>query len=580
MRTVRDNSRTDLVVTNGQLVNVHTGEVYAANVTIRGSKILSVEERSVAPPDSVQIIDAEGAYLVPGLVDGHIHLERSKLSLSRFAEAVILHGTTSVVSGLDQIFAVAGLDGVRAFLDEAKSTPLKIFWGAPFKMPYTIPPSTLAYTFGPKEHKISQKWPECIGVWETVREFVLGGDKATVEAMQVAAWNHLPVFGCAPMATGSSLSQYVAAGIRADHESYSAPEVHEKLRNGMSVMIRESSVAHFLKENIKIITQNGIDPRRVGFCTDDVTATDIIRRGHLDELVRMTIREGVDPIKAIQMATINCAEIYRVDQLIGSITPGRLADVLLVDKPESFIVKKVIANGKVTAVNNRMIMEVHPPHRNRRLNHSFLVNKVKPSELTVKTRHSPRVNVLSMRISDDIPFVRKRRDVELDVINGVVEPDIEQDVLYVSVVERYGKTRHRPVAFISGFNLKEGAMASSSSPDDNNILCIGTNSEDMASAVNHIIRKQGGQVVVKDRKVEEFLSLQVGGIVADLAPEEMSKKETALDEAARSLGCRFSKPFMHMIFLSVTAIPDYAITDRGLVDYVALKVVNPVIGPA
>ena len=569
----------DLLVTNGQLINVHTGEIYAANVVIRGSKILRIDEPSVKP-DSVRVFDAKGAYVVPGLLDGHIHIECSKLSVSRFAQAVIPHGTTSVVSGLDQIFPVAGLDGVRAFLDESKSTPLKIFWGAPFKMPYTIPPSTLAYSFGPREHRISQKWPECVGVWETVREFVLSGDKATIEAMRVAAANHLPVFGCAPMARGQSLSQYVAAGVRADHECYSAPEGYEKLRNGMSIMIRESSVAHFLKENIKIVTQNGIDPRRIGFCTDDVTATDIIRNGHLDELVRMTIREGVDPVKAIQMATVNCAEIYRIDQLVGSITPGHLADILLVDKPETFNVKKVIANGQLAAVNGRMVIDVHPPRRPRTLTHTFHVNDVKPSELTVKARGLARVRVLSMKISDDVPFVRKRRDVDLDVRSGLVMSDTEQDVLYVAVVERYGKTHHRPVAFISGFRLKGGAMASSSSPDDNNILCIGASSEDMATAINHIIRKQGGQVVVKDGKVQMFLPLPVGGIVADFEPEEMSRKELALDEAARRLGCRFSKPFMHMIFLSVTAIPDYAITDRGLVDYLALKVVNPVLGPA
>ena len=579
MRTIQKNSGTDLIVTNGQLVNVHTGEIYAANVIIRGSKILRIDESSAKPADSLRVIDAEGAYLAPGLLDGHIHIECSKLSVTMFAKAVIIHGTTSVVSGLDQIYAVAGLNGVRAFLNESKSTPVKIFWGAPFKMPYTIPRSTLAYNFGPKEHRISQDWPECIGIWETVREFVLGGDQATAEAMRLATENRLPVFGCAPMARGNPLSQYVAAGVRADHESYSAPETYEKLRNGMSIMIRESSVAHFLKENIKVITQNKVDPRRIGFCTDDVTATDIIRRGHLDELVRMTIREGVDPIKAIQMATVNCAEIYRIDHLVGSIAPGHIADILLVDKPETFNVKKVIANGQLVAVNQKMIMDLRPPRRSRSLTHTFHVNNIKPRELTVKAPHLSRVRVLSMKISDDVPFVRKRRDIELDVKNGVVRPDSEQDALYVSVVERYGKTNHRPVAFISGFGLKAGAMASSSSPDDNNILCIGTGSEDMARAINHIIRKRGGQVVVKDDKVQEFLPLPIGGIVADLEPEEMSKSEMALDDAARSLGCRFSKPFMHMIFLSITAIPDYAITDRGLVDYLALKVVNPVLGP-
>jgi len=397
--------------------------------------------------------------------------------------------------------------------------------------------------------------------------------------MSVAAKNRLAIFGCAPMATGTALSEYVAAGVRADHECYSAAETYEKLRNGMSIMIRDSSVAHLLKENIKVVTGSRLDPRRIGFCTDDVIATDILRKGHLDELVRMAIGEGVDPIKVIQMATINCAEIYRIDHLVGSITPGRIADILVIDRPETFNVLKVIANGKLTAVNQKMITELRPPHRSRRLTRTFHVGKVKAAELTVKVpRHLSRARVLSMKISDDVPFVRKRRDVELDVTEGIVQPDIEQDALYVTVIERYGKTHHRPVAFISGFGLRQGAMASSSSPDDNNIICIGTNSEDMARAINHIIRNQGGQSVCKDGKVMEFLPLPIAGIVADFEPEEMSRREIALDDAARSLGCRFSKPFMYMIFLSVTAIPDYAITDRGLVDYVSLKVISPVIG--
>ena len=577
----RKESRPDIVVTNGQLVNVYTGEIYRADVVVGGSRIVRLDESSASRKDSVSVIDAEGAYLVPGLLDGHIHIECSKLSITMFAQAVVPCGTTSVVSGLDQIFSVAGLEGVRDFLEESKATPLKLFWGAPFKMPYTIPASTLGHNFGPREHKVAQSWPECVGVWETVREFVCGRDKETFEAMRIAARNRLPVFGCAPMATGAALSEYVAAGVRADHECYSAPETYEKLRNGMSIMIRESSVAHFLKENIKVVTESKLDARRIGFCTDDVTATDILRKGHVDELVRLAIGEGVDPVRAIQMATINCAEIYRIDNSVGSITPGRIADVLVIDKPEAFNVLKVIANGKLTAVNHKMLTELRPPHRSRRLTRTFHVKKVKGAELTVKTpRRLSRARVLSMKMSDDVPFVRKRRDVELGVRNGVVQPDVEQDALYVTVVERYGKTSHKPTAFISGFGLKQGAMASSSSPDDNNILCVGTNSEDMAYAINHIIRNQGGQVVVKDSKVLEFLPLPIGGIVADFEPEEMSRRENTLDDAARSLGCRFGKPFMYMIFLSVTAIPDYAITDRGLVDYVSLKVISPVIGPA
>jgi adenine deaminase len=206
---------------------------------------------------------------------------------------------------------------------------------------------------------------------------------------------------------------------------------------------------------------------------------------------------------------------------------------------------------------------------------------VQPSDFLVRAdSKAGTVRVLSMQMSEEVPFVRKRREVILPVRDGVVHPDPGQDVLYVTVVERFGKTDHHPVAFISGFGLREGAMASSASPDDNNILCIGTNPVDIAQAVNHVTEAGGGQVVVRGGEVLAWLPLPVGGIVADLPPQEMAAEEAKLDAAARRLGCTFASPFMNMIFLSVTAIPDYAMTDLGLIDCVNLDVANPVLGPA
>ena len=575
-----DRRKADLVIKNGSLVNVLTEEVYPADVAIYGSRIAAVGNVSNYIGHGTKILDADQKYLVPGLIDGHIHVECSKLSITMFAKAVLAYGTTSIISGLDQIFVVAGLEGVRDFLDESKLTPLKIFWGAPCKLPYTIPPSTVAHNFLPRHHRIGQSWPECVGIWETVKEFVLEHDESVHSAIKLAAEHRLLTFGCAPMTQGPALSGYLCAGIRADHECYSQSETLEKLRNGMWVMLRESSVAHFLKENIKVITQDRVASRRVGFCTDDVTAHDILRDGHLDRLVRLAIQEGVDPLKAIQLATINCAELYRIDHLVGSIAPGRTADILLVDKPETFNVEEVIANGKFVAANHRTIIDLRPPKRKTRLSRTFRVPLVKTMELEYRTKlPSAHARVLSMKMSEDVPFVRKRHDVLLRVQKGVIQPDIDQDALYVTVVERFGKTRHKPLAFISGFKLQGGAMASSASPDDNNILCIGTTSGDMACAINHIIRERGGQVVVSDLKVQEFLPLPIGGIVADLDPEKMAEQESRLDNAARVLGCRFKSPFMYMIFLSITAIPDYAITDRGLVDCVNLRIISPILGP-
>lgn len=580
MKAALAERKADLIVKGGILVNVLTDETYAADVAVYGSRIAAVGNVSDYAGDLTQFVDASGHYLVPGLLDGHIHIECSKLSITSFANTVVPYGTTSVISGLDQIYVIAGLRGVREFLEEAKRTPLKIFWGTPFKTPYTIPPSTVGHYLTAREHKVSHRWPECVGIWETEKNFVLNADKATYAAMDIASANKLPVFGCAPLTRGKQLSAYINAGIRADHESYSAEEALEKLRNGLYAMIRESSVAHFLRDQIKLVTEKKVNPRRIGFCTDDVTALDVLKKGHLDNLVRMAIEEGLDPMKAIQMATINCAEIYRIDETVGSVSTGRIADILLIDAPEKFNVKKVIANGKLVAADNRMIKLVSPTKRSRNLLKTFKAKLVQPNELGVHTKlKAEKVRALSMVMSD-VPFVRKRREVVLGVKNGLVLSDVDQDVLYVTCVERFGKTTHRPSAFISGFQLREGAIASSAAPDDNNILCIGASIADMVLGINHIIKSQGGQAVVKNGKIIEFLPLPVGGIVADMTPQEMVEREGRLDDAARELGCRLPSPFMYMIFLSITGMPEFAITDGGFVDTLLHKVISPILGPA
>jgi adenine deaminase len=571
-------SPADLVIRGGNLVNVFTEEIYPADVAVWGSRIAAVGDVSGQTGPATRVVDAAGSFLVPGLIDGHLHVECGKLSVTMFANAVVPLGTTSIVSGLDQIFVVAGLEGVREFLDEAAAGPLGVFWGAPSKLPYTFPESTVGYTFGPAEHALAQQWPECVGLWETVQEFVFERDPKVLEAMDLAARHRLPVLSCAPMAEGAKIAALACAGFRADHECYSAEETLAKLRNGMYAMIRESSVAHFLTENLRVITEFKAKADRIGFCTDDVSATDILSRGHLDHLVRMAIAQGLEPMRAIQMATINCAQIYQIDHLVGSISPGRVADILLVDDLADFRAREVVAKGTLVASGGEMIVPARPPARSPRLLHTVSVDRVEPADLQVRADPAAAsVRVLSMAMSEEVPFVRKRREAVLDVQDGIVLPDVERDVLYVTVVERYGKSSHRPVAFVSGFGLRAGAMASSASPDDNNILCVGTNPADMAAAVNHLAAEGGGQVVVRDGEVLAFLALPIGGIVADLPPRDMARMEARLDEAARGLGCRLPSPFMYLIFLSITAIPDYAITDLGLIDCVSLQVISPLI---
>jgi adenine deaminase len=398
-------------------------------------------------------------------------------------------------------------------------------------------------------------------------------------AVELAGKHRLPVLGCAPMARGEKLNSYLQCGVRTDHESYSAEEMLDKLRNGLHVVIREASISHFLAENLRIITEMGVKAtRRISFCTDDVVATDVIQRGHLDNMVRMAIGMGIAPMAAIQMATINAAEALRIDGKIGLIAPGRAADLLFVDDLRNFRVERVMTNGRLVARDGRLIVYLSPPKRSKQLLQTFKVDPVRADEFVLRTpSRQDKVKVLTMAVSPDKIFVRKRRDVMLPVKEGRILADPDQDVQYVTVVERYGRTRNRPVAFVSGFGITSGALATSSAPDDNNIVCVGTDPEDMAIAINEIITSEGGQAVVSGRTVTAFLPLPIGGIVSDLEPEEMAKREQELDEAARALGCRLPWPFMYMFVLPITAIPDYAITDLGAIDCNALKVVDPVL---
>ena len=581
IRAGRAELKATAIIRGGKLVNVASEEIYPADIAIYEDRIVAVGDVKIYEGKGTEIIDATGHYLCPGMIDGHLHVECSKMSITSFAKAVVPLGTTSIVSGLDQILVAAGVEGAREFLDEAKQGPLKVFWGAPCKTPYTLPVSNVGHYFGPEDHRATHHWPECIGIWETVREFIQQMDDKVLEAIEIAERNRLPVLGCSPMARGPNLNSYLQSGVRADHESYTADEMLEKLRNGLHVVIRESSISHFLTENLRIITEMGIKAtRRISFCTDDVVASDILKRGHLDNMVRMAISMGIPPMAAIQMATINGAEALRIDHKVGLIAPGRSADIIFVNDLRDFRVHRVMTNGRLVAENGMIKGTFTPPARSDRLMRTFNVDPVKPEELVVRGKgKGDRAKVLAIAVTPEKIFVRKRRDVTLPAKEGLILADPTLDVQYVTVVERYGRTRNRPVAFISGFGLKSGALATSTAPDDNNIVCVGTNAEDMAVAINHIIANNGGQVVVNSGKVDVFLPLPIGGIVSDLEPAEMAQHEEALDDAARALGCKLPWPFMYMFVLQITAIPDYAITDLGAIDCIDLSVVDPVYAP-
>ncbi len=566
-----------MILSDAKLINVITKEIYLADVAIYKDTIVAVGDVKDYKGKDTKVISLKGKYLCPGLIDGHIHSECSKMSLTSYAKTVVPRGTTSMISGLDEYLVTTGLEGLNEVLEEMKKLPLRVFWGIPFKTPYTLPESTIGFKVTEEVHKKVQDWEDCFGVWETVKEFLQEEDEDTLGAIVEARKRRLPIFGSAPMTQGKDLNSYICAGVRMDHESYSSEEVAEKIRKGMHAIIRESTITEFLDENIRALTEiNSNFSRRMSFCTDDVKATDIIKYGHLDYVIKKAIKAGVDPVTAIQMATLNCAEAYRIDDMVGSITPGKIADILVLDSPGSFNIEQVFAKGIKVAENNKMCVNIKPPKRSNYLTKSIKRKPLKKEDFEIKvSKDTKKVKALSMKVHG--PFVRKRHDVELDVVNGVVQPSVKKDVLQASVIERYGKNNNKSLAFVTGWELKEGAMASSAAPDDNNIVVLGTNSEDMAIAANYLIEKNGGQVVVRNKKVVKFLPLEIGGIVTDLEPEEISKIEEEIDMVLREMGSKLPDPMMYMFFLPITAIPDYALTDGGPVYYVNLEYFNPIL---
>ncbi|MGC8593935.1 MAG: adenine deaminase C-terminal domain-containing protein [Nitrososphaeria archaeon] len=566
----------DTVIKNGTVLNVFTKKLEKADVAVHKNFIVGYGD-DFKISDKTKVIDASGLTLVPGFIDGHIHYEVTKLSLAMFAKLVVPFGTTAIITGLDETYTVLGKKGIEETLKESKNVPLTVFYGVPSKLPYTIPSSTLRYELNYKEAAKLLPKNYSWGVWETVAEFITNRDKDILSSLELARRLHKPIFGCLPLASKQKINSALIAGVVLDHESYSPEEMYEKARNGMYVMIRESSVTHFLKKNINVIKKYGLSPDRVGICTDDVYAKDVIGAGHINRVVKMLIDEGIPHEDAYRMASYNVASMYRIDDLVGSISPGKLANIIFLNNYESVSIRGVMSKGFLVSWEGKYLYEFKPQERPKFMINTFSKAKaITEEKIYVKTR-SKKAKVISIEVNDQNPFRRLGKIIDVDAVNGEILPDPSKDLLYGVVVERHKGTGNVATAFVSGFGLKEGAMASSSAPDDNNIVSVGTNKKDITVAVNTIIKNQGGMAIAKNGSIIKFLHLPIGGILGDIDPGDLAREEKEFDKTAQELGSNLSSAISTMTFLPVTAIPDYALTDKGLVDCINLKVISPVI---
>lgn len=564
--------KADLVIKNGTLVNVYTGELIEnVNVAVKGDRIAHIGNKiDHVIGDNTKVIDAKGNYLVPGFLDGHVHIESSMLLPSEFAKAVLPHGTTAVFADPHEIANVLGLKGIKLMLEDSKDLPLKVYIAIPSCVPASFPEfETAGASIGPKEVEEVLQWENVVALAEMMNyPGVLMGDDKVHGEIQVTLKHGKVVEGhYADPELDEKLSAYIAAGITSCHESTRRIDALERVRRGIWAMIREGSAWHDLEEVIKAVTERRIDTRRIILVTDDRHPEDILVEGHIDHVVRRAIQEGVDPITAIQMVTVNTAEHYKVDLDVGGIAPAKFADILIVKDLAKVKISTVIANGRVVAKDGKLIVDIKRKevpewatktmNVKRKLTSEDFVIKAPIKEGTVKAHV---VQVIEAKVTT------KHLIEEIPVVNYELKPRIEDDIAKAAVIERHHASGDMGIGLVKGFGFKEGAIASTVAHDSHNLLVAGVDEEDMAFAANKLIDVGGGMIVVRNQEILGLVELPVAGLMSTEDAETVSEKVRKLAEGWRQIGRKMVSPFMTMALLSLSVLPELRITDQGIID--------------
>ncbi len=549
----------DLILANARVVNTFTGEVETGNVAICGDRIAGVGDYRRAK----QVRDLSGKYLAPGLINGHTHLESSMLDVGQYARAVVARGTSAVVTDLHEIANVGGLAGMKYVLDYARRLPLDVFLMAPSCVPATHL-ETSGASIGLEDIRRILRWRGCIGLGEVMNfPGVLGGDTGLLGKIALAG--DRAVDGHAPGVTGKDLEAYAAAGIGSDHESVTFAEAGEKLARGMFIMIREGSSEKNLEALLPLVTDRTY--KRCCLVVDDRSCSDLQRDGDIDAVVRKAIRLGLEPMRAIQMATVNTAGYFRLRGL-GAIAPGYMANLIVLDDLNELRISSVFYHGKTVARDGRAVFDL-PEISDRRLSGTVNVKGLSREALRVPDTGAPRP------VIEIVPgqIVTRKRMEKMAARGGSVAADTERDILKMAVVERHHATGNTGVGLIRGFGLKKGALASSIAHDSHNIVVVGTSDEDMLAAVREIERLQGGLAVTAGGRVVDSLALPIAGLLSDEPLEAVTESLERLERRAGELGSTLTAPFATLSFMALPVIPELKLTDRGLVDVKEFRLV-------
>ena len=572
----------DTVIKNARLVNVNTAEIVSGvDVAITHGRIALVGNALHTISENTQVIDAKGCYITPGFMDGHMHVESSMLSVREYARAVIPHGTTAIFMDPHEMANVLGMDGVRLMIEDGRNVPLRVYTTMPSCVPAAPGFEDTGAELGPKEIEEAMTWKEVVGLGEMMNfPGVINGNLDTHKELQATLNANKTITGHYSLPeTGAGLNAYVAAGVRCCHESVRMEDALAKMRMGMYAQLREGSAWHDLKETVRSITENHIDTRYANLISDDTHPETLVSLGHLDHIVRRAIEEGVNPITALQMVTINVAQCFEMSKDLGSISPGRWADILVISDLTNVKIEKVIINGELVAENGKLTVEIsgssYPEYAKKTVH---LARKLEAEDFAVSVS-APALNQVKVRVIEIIEAKvgTYHRECILPVSTGRVQADLSQDVIKAAVIERHKATGTIGKGFVKGFRLKEGAVASTVSHDAHNLLIVGTNDSDMALAGNTLAEAGGGLVAVKNGQVVALLPLLIAGLMCEEPAEIVAGKVASLEKAWRELGCDLVSPFMTTSLLALAVLPELRLTNRGLVDTINFKFVDLLI---
>ena len=551
----------DVILKHARVVDLFTNEVISTDIAIHDGFVVGL-----GAYDGPNEIDLDHAYVLPGLVDGHLHIESTMLAPAEFARAVVPRGVTCVVVDPHEIGNVLGAAGVRMLIAATRDLPLRVFVNVPSCVPAS-PWESSAFALDAEEIADLLDEERVVGIAEVMNfPGVLDAVPDVLAKVELGHRRRVPIDGHAPGVGGKDLCAYVAAGIDSDHETTRADEAEEKLRLGMWLMVREGSTEHNLADLLPVVQRRRA--RRALLVTDDRTPTDLRDEGHVDHALRQAIALGLDPFSAIAMASLNAAERFHLRHL-GAVAPGFRADLQVVDDLHSPRAKLVLVDGRVVARDGQALF--WPAAFDYGLaRDSVRIGRVDPGALRLRAE-ADRCRVIGLvpgqivteQLMVDWPLVR----------DGEIVADVSRDVLKLAVLERHRATGNVGVGLVRGFGLQAGALASSVAHDAHNVGVVGTNDRDMLCAIHTVASQQGGLAVVRDGRVLATLPLPIGGLMSDLPFEDVAQSLDAVEAAAKELGCQLARPFMSLSFLALSVIPSLKLTDRGLVDVNAWKLV-------